>query len=260
MILPATTHTYQLLQPFNTKEQLNANTIAIRNQYNSLLTPAAKKVLDFIHTHACKFFGVCYMSKSKIAKQLELHRSTVIRACEQLESLGIIVQYETKRVNGDKRQSTNAIVFVHQLAAKEAFIVRATPECDTIDTLLDTHKSLNNTNDTEAPYKNESKKTLLKDGLKAKLPETLQHALSPFFDDVSELYEVVGTIYKAKASIDKDIRIEDHASVYYTNILSVINAWGRGKAKSLHGVMYRAIQNVTRTIWLKERTNSFFGF
>lgn len=259
MTMPATTYTYQLLQPFSTKEQLNANTIAIRNQFNSLLTPAAKKVLDFIHTHACKYFGVCYMSKNKIAKQLELHRSTVIRACEQLESLGIIVQYETKRVNGDKRQSTNAIVFLHQLTAKATFINDATPECDTIDTLLDTPILLNNTDDTEEPSEKEAEKSLLKEGLKAKLPETLGQVLSPFFD-ANEMYDVVGTIYKAKASVDKEIRIEDHASVYYANILSVINAWGRGKAKSLHGVMYKAIQNVTRTIWLKERTNSYFGF
>ncbi|WP_051891643.1 helix-turn-helix domain-containing protein [Lysinibacillus sphaericus] len=259
MTLPATPYTYQLLQPFTSKEQLNANTIAIREQFNDIFKPATKKVLDFLHTHACKFYGVCYMSKSKIAKQLELHRSTVIRACEQLEALGIIIQYDTKRVNGDKRQSTNAIVFVHQLAAKEAFIENATPECDTIDTLLDTPILLKNTDDTEEPTEKESEKSLLKEGLKAKLPETLGQVLSPFFD-ANEMYEVVGTIYKAKASVDKEIRIEDHASVYYTNILSVINAWGRGKAKSLHGVMYKAIQNVTRTIWLKERTNSYFGF
>lgn len=259
MTLPATTHTYQLLQPFKSREQLNANTIAIRNQFNNLFKPATKKVLDFLHTHACKFYGVCYMSKSKIAKQLELHRSTVIRACEQLESLGIIVQYETKRVNGDKRQSTNAIVFVHQLAAKEAFMKNATPECDTIDTLLETPILLNNTDDTEESSKNQNEKSLLKEGLKAKLPETLSQVLSPFFD-AKDMYDVVGTIYKAKASVDKEIKIEDHASVYYTNILSVINAWGRGKAKSLHGVMYKAIQNVTRSIWIKERTNSYFGF
>ncbi|MFY0521146.1 helix-turn-helix domain-containing protein [Lysinibacillus sp. UGB7] len=258
MTLPATLNTYQLLQPFSNKEQLNANTIAIRNQFNSLLTPAAKKILDFIHTHACKYFGVCYMSKSKIAKQLELHRSTVIRACEQLESLGIIVQYETKRVNGDKRQSTNAIVFLHQLAAKEAFIENATPECDTIDTLLETPNILNNTDDTEEPSKVQNEKSLLKEGLKAKLPETLNQVLSPFFD-AKEMYDLVGTIYKAKASVDKEIKIEDHTSVYYTNILSVINAWGRGKAKSLHAVMYRAIKNVTRTIWVKERAGKYFG-
>lgn len=251
MILPSTPHTYRLLQPFQTKEQLNANTIAIRKQYRDVFKPATKKVLDFLHTHACKFFGVCYMSKSKIARELEIHRSTVIRACEQLEKLGIIVQYETKRVNGDKRQSTNAIVFLHQVEAKDAFIANATPVCDTVDTPSNTPKTLNNTDDTG--------ESLLKDGLKSKLPETLAQVLSPFFD-ADEMYKLTGTIYKAKSMVDKEIRIEKYPQEYYSSILSVINAWGRGKINSLHGVLYTKIVSVTRKIWTMERAKSYYPF
>lgn len=117
-----TTDTYAMLQPFGSIEQLNANTSAIRAQYKTELTPAAREVLDVIHRYASKYYGVCYLAKAEIARMIGVSKRTVIRACQLLEALGCIVQYETKRVNGDKRQSTNAIVFLTQLAAKDAFV------------------------------------------------------------------------------------------------------------------------------------------
>ena len=117
-----TEDTYKMLQPFESIEQLNANTSVIREQYKLELTPAARQVLDVLHRYASKFYGVCYMAKSEIARMVGVSKRTVIRACQLLEALGCIAQYETKRVNGDKRQSTNAIVFLTQLEAKSAFV------------------------------------------------------------------------------------------------------------------------------------------
>ena len=264
-----TTDTYAMLQPFQTIEQLNANTRAIRAQYKTELTPAAREVLDVIHRYASKYYGVCYLAKAEIARMIGVSKRTVIRACQLLEALGCIVQYETKRVNGDKRQSTNAIVFLTQLAAKEAFVQEdeqladnmqneaveladVTPDV-TPNTLLHyaPEKELKDTDDTEARVAN-------KKGLVSKLPKTLQYALAPFFD-ANELYEMSGIVFKAKASVDREIRIEDYEQDYYQSIVSVMNAYGRGKAENVAGLLYSAIQSVSRTIWLKERT-ALFGF
>ena len=258
MRLLNTESTYKMLAPFTSIEQLNANTKAVRQQFGKQLTKATREVLDVLHRYASKYYGLCYLSKSKIADMLGISRRTVIRACDLLESLGIIVQYELMRHNGDKRQSSNAIVFLSQISAREAFgqevEVDVTPECHAKDALSDTpQKDLNNTYDTG------ERATLIKNGLVSKLPKTLKYALAPFFD-AEELYEMVGVIYKAKASVDRDIKIEDHEEMYREAILSVMNAFKRGKAKSLPGVLYRAIQSTTRSISLKERLSNAFGF
>ena len=272
-----TTDTYAMLQPFGSIEQLNANTSAIRAQYKTELTPAAREVLDVIHRYASKFYGVCYLAKAEIARMIGVSKRTVIRACQLLEALGCIAQYETKRVNGDKRQSTNAIVFLTQLAAKDAFVLECEQLADnmqeetaegfhekTVDkTDVTPHvtpntlpnkapeKELKDTYDTDARVAN-------KKGLVSKLPKTLQHALAPFFD-ADELYTMSGIVFKAKASVDREIQIEQYEQDYYQAIVSVMNAYGRGKAKNVAGLLYSAVQAVSRTIWLKERT-ALFGF
>ncbi|MCY9546759.1 helix-turn-helix domain-containing protein [Lysinibacillus xylanilyticus] len=269
MKLLNTEKTYRMLQPFESIEQLNANTKAIRQQFGKQLTKATREVLDVLHRYASKYYGVCYLSKSKIADMLGISRRTVIRACELLESLGIVVQYELKRHNGDKRQSSNAIVFLSQIAARESFgqaieIVsdnmhnhvenrNVTPECHSVNAPDKApKKDINNTYDTRESA------ALIKNGLVSKLPKTLKYALAPFFD-AEELYEMVGVIYKAKASVDRDIQIEDHEDTFRETILSVINTFKRGKAKSLPAVLYHAIQSTTRSISLKGRFANAFG-
>lgn len=254
MRLLNTESTYKMLAPFTSIEQLNANTKAIRQQFGKQLTNATREVLDVLHRYASKYYGLCYLSKSKIADMLGISRRTVIRACDLLESLGIIVQYELMRYKGDKRQSSNAIVFLTQISARDAFgqadgvvldnmhAEHVTPECHAKDSLCDTpQKDLNNTYDTG------ERAALIKNGLVSKLPKTLKYALAPFFD-AEELYEMVGVIYKAKASVDRDIQIEDHEKEYYDTILKVTSSYKLGKVRDFAAVLYVAIKKLTRNI------------
>lgn len=264
MKLLNTEETYALLQPFETIEQLNANTRAIRAQYKTQLFGAVREVLDVLHRYASKFYGVCYLSKSKIAEMIGVSKRTVIRACQLLESLDVIVQYETKRVNGDKRQSSNAIVFLTQVSAREAFVDEYEQVSDNVQVAGDVtpdvtpntlsnnaQKDLINTDDTEMA-------SLFKKGLVSKLPKTIQLALAPFFN-AEKLYELTGVIYKAKASVDRSITIEENETDYRNAILSVIHAYKRGKIGNVAAVLYTSIKATTRTIWLRERTADVFG-
>ncbi|WP_144520507.1 HTH domain-containing protein, partial [Bacillus thuringiensis] len=63
-------------------------------------------------------FGVSFKSKKKIAEDLNISRRTVIRACQYLESLGIIKQLEMKR-KSDMRQTSNIIVIQPIIAEKQ---------------------------------------------------------------------------------------------------------------------------------------------
>ena len=255
-----TIDTYTSLQPFESVEQLNENTIAIREQYSDQLTPSTKQVLDVLHRYACKYPGLSYLSKSKIASMVGVTRMTVIRACNTLESLGIIVQRKLNRHNGDKRQSSNAITFV--AVEKE----NVTPECYTKDALTNTHLNSSNTLDTEIQSFDNKKEVVkeerkideikadLKRGLRDKMPTYLYDILSPYFN-LDDLYEAYGTLIRAKASIDKTIIFESHEGLFTDAVLSVINAYKRGKVRNLFAVLYTAAKDTTAQIYRQENYN-----
>ena len=263
--------------PFKTIDQLNANTKAIREQHSEFMTPSEKAVLDVIHRFASKHYGVCYLSKTSIAEKTGLSRRQVIRICNKFESLGFFVQYATDRRAGGG-QTSNTIVFLTQLAAKDAFVAveeqktdnmqdnedddnddstgGVTPDGTGLDAPQDAKKDLLNTKDTGASA------SLIKEGLVTKLPKTLKHALAPFFD-ANELYEMTGVVYKAKASVDKTIQIEDNESEYYDAIISVMNGVRRGQVVNTAAVLYTAIRNVTSAIKSRPYLDTFresFGF
>lgn len=239
MTLLNTSDTYKQLQPFHSIEELNANTRLVREQFGKKLTKTALNVLDVLAKWSCKYFGVSYRAKSKIAIELGVTRRTIIRCCNQLESLGIIKQVELKRHNGDRRQSTNAIVFIKLTPVQVVEKKDVTPICHSEDALKKT-KIINNTLDT-------GNADLIKQGLANKLPKNIAKLLTPFFN-ADDIYAIYGTMIRAKASVNKKIMFEDNENEYRDAILSVINAHKRGKINNLFAVIYRAIQRVTKSI------------
>ncbi|MCZ0704107.1 HTH domain-containing protein [Natronobacillus azotifigens] len=67
------------------------------------------RVLDTLHRYSAKYQGVSFRTKNNLAIELKISRRTVIRACQKLESLGIIRQHDMKR-KSDMKQTSNAIV------------------------------------------------------------------------------------------------------------------------------------------------------
>lgn len=220
-----TEETYRSLQPFHTVEELNANTSAIRAQFGKEMTRATYDVLDVLHRWSCKYPGVCYRSKAKIAEGLGITRRTVIRACNTLESMGVIVQHETKRQGGDRRQSSNAIVFV-AIAPTPRDTPKVTPGCRTIDTPADAPKNTNtlNTKDTDAQVIHSDKNVIKeiekqiefnpndKAHLEASLPDGWFKQASGYAQDYGDLYEITGALFKGKHGTD--LRVEDHVEEF----------------------------------------------
>lgn len=258
-----TEETYRKLQPFNTVEQLNANTKAIRAQFADQMTRATYDVLDVLHRWACKFPGVCYRSKAKIAEGLGISRKTVTRACATLEALGIIEQYETKRAGGDRRRSTNAIVFV-------AVPTNVPTECPDLYTPANTPKNTNtvNTNDTDAPVIHSEKEAVKKDAkqdevaefnpndkahLKASLPEGWYEQASGYAQDYGDLYEITGALFKGKHGTD--LRVEDHVEAFGEVLRK---AWvalkqGRIERPKWYAYLYTAFKRTAHGIERQER-------
>lgn len=101
--------TYQNLSTFSDIEELNKAVRHYKEKFKDKLTKSALAVLGQLHRFSAKYIGCSFRSKGNIAETLNISRRTVIRACQVLEDLGIIKQYEMKR-SKDMQQTSNAIV------------------------------------------------------------------------------------------------------------------------------------------------------
>lgn len=223
--------TYKTLQPFESVEEMDES-LKLHKQ-TCELGDTDRAILDVISRYACKYKGVCYLSKRNIAEEAGFRsRQTAIRACKRLEALGIIKQHETRRIKGDRRQSTNVIV-IQPIKPIESVV---TPESNTVETPAKANK--NNTIDTD---------NVIKRGLKHALPPSIYKALAPFFDGQT-LYDTYGILLRAKASVDRTITVEQHDNEFIDAFYNVIRLYKAGKVRSFNGLLYSAWQSVAATI------------
>ncbi|WP_420973760.1 helix-turn-helix domain-containing protein [Bacillus thuringiensis] len=138
----ASEETYENLASFQTLKELNDTVRAYKEQFADQLNKNQLAVLNHLHNHSCKYFGVSFKSKKKIAEDLNISRRSVIRACQYLESLGMIKQLEAKR-KSDKRQTSNVII-IHPIIAKDQIVTpkpaKHTEVCHTPKTTTKTLK------------------------------------------------------------------------------------------------------------------------
>jgi DNA-binding MarR family transcriptional regulator len=194
---------------------------AIRcHKRNNQLNKTEIAVLDVLARFSCKEIGKSFLAKNTIAKLIGKSRRTVIRACNRLESLGIIRQYERKRTTGDRRQTSNLIVI---LPAEETLV---TPACHTEET---PQRNLNNNT-----YKETEESA---NSLRRSIPAPIYNAFAPYFN-ADDLYNVVGVLYRAKASVDRSITVEDFAQEFIDAFKTVVFKYKRGRVRSLAGYLF----------------------
>jgi len=255
--LQADKTTYKELQSFETVADMD-EIIRIHKDAQKL-SKTELEVLEVISQFSCKYPGVSYLSKSKIAEKIGKVRRTIIRACNRLENLGIIRQYETKRVTGDRRQSSNIIV----ICPMEQVEKEGEQECDVsgshahlsqqkaiLKSIIkpsthtrDENKVKDTDNDGETIENDQAGKRALKTGI----PGAIYSVLEPFFD-ARDLYEVYGILLRAKASIDRRITLEDNAESYINEFLNVIRKYKLGEVRNFKGLLYFAWQKVTSVV------------
>ncbi|MCY8235535.1 helix-turn-helix domain-containing protein [Priestia endophytica] len=105
----ASEDTFKNLSIFENIDQLNETVRAHKEIFENELNKTQIAVLDLLHRYSAKYKGVSFLTKNKMADLLGKSRRTIIRACNHLEELGIIRQYEMKR-SSDMQQTSNAIV------------------------------------------------------------------------------------------------------------------------------------------------------
>src|SRR5699024_4451318 len=101
--------TLRSVQTFESVAAMNEAVKVYKQEYALSQTDIA--ILDAISRYACKYTGVCFLSKKGIAEEEGFtSRRTSIMTCDDMEKLGMMKQYETRKMSRDKRKSANNIV------------------------------------------------------------------------------------------------------------------------------------------------------
>ncbi|MED3051998.1 helix-turn-helix domain-containing protein, partial [Bacillus thuringiensis] len=105
---------YHNLSTFSNVQELN-QTIRV---YRDVIKTSIKRtdvqsklitLLEILKRHSCKYVGVSFLCKNRIAEIMEVSYKTVQRLMKKLVELGMINQIAMKRKK-DMRQTSNAII------------------------------------------------------------------------------------------------------------------------------------------------------
>lgn len=147
--------TYANLKTFENVEQLNETVRKYKDMIGGMdLRQDVKRnllaVIEHIKRYSCRFFGVSWQGKRRIAADLNMSDRTIIRMCQRLEEFGFIKQHAMKR-SSDMQQTSNAIVI--QPLEKESVRQEAEEVSDQKNniSLKQNNKLLNNTYQPAAP-------------------------------------------------------------------------------------------------------------
>ncbi|HDX9607564.1 TPA: helix-turn-helix domain-containing protein [Bacillus cereus] len=135
----ANEESFRNLSPFIELEELNKTVRAYRDSIRMLIkrTDVQSKLitlLEILKRHSCKYVGVSFLCKNRIAEKMEVSYKTVQRLMKKLVDLEMIKQVAMKRKK-DMLQTSNAIIIqpiVEELSDKVA--TKSPTKCPTIKT------------------------------------------------------------------------------------------------------------------------------
>ncbi|MEK4031036.1 helix-turn-helix domain-containing protein [Pseudobacillus sp. FSL P4-0506] len=233
-------------QTFSCVQELNHHV----NQYRDYTTATEFRVLWCVSCYAAKYPGAAHLKASTIASELDVSTKTVYRALKSLAELGAIVKHVTTR---PKSGGQGANIYTIQpcvqapMSNREPAEKPATASAQGIKNEKQTASSINH-----SKIHKDTAKMLDSSFLTSKVPTDLFNAMAPFFN-AEELYNIYGVLLRAKASIDRFIRIEDNTNDYIEAFKSVVFSYKQGKIRSLSGCLYSAWQTATAIIKRRQR-------
>lgn len=110
----ASKESFHNLSPFIEVEELNKTVRAYRDSIRMLIkrTDVQSKLitlLEILKRHSCKYVGVSFLCKNRIAEKMEVSYKTIQRLMKKLVDLEMIKQVAMKRKK-DMLQTSNAII------------------------------------------------------------------------------------------------------------------------------------------------------
>ncbi|MBJ8022284.1 helix-turn-helix domain-containing protein [Bacillus cereus] len=198
----ASEESYNNLSTFKEVEELNKTVRTYRDTIRMSIkrTDVQSKLitlLEILKRHSCKYVGVSFLCKNRIAEKMEVSYKTVQRLMKKLVDLKMIKQVAMKRTK-DMLQTSNAII-IQPIAKKMSDKVdtKSPTKCPTIKTkpvsLKQNIKDINKRNsneDSNTPQENIEQA----DFVAHWVPERFVSLVSSFYSEsktIQELWKVV---------------------------------------------------------------------
>lgn len=201
-------------QTFDSTAQLNEAVYEHikRNTYE--LNDTDRKALKMIARYAVKFSGAAHLKAETLASLIDKSVKTARRALNKLAGLGIVKKVATTRkINGGKGAN---IIVILPVDDQSTMSNRGQAEKPT-ETTAEAPKTENEPSDSIKRSKNQNNvldtATVPAEALKGALPDEIFNAMSRYFD-ADKIYKYYGILLRAKASVDRTIRLEEHAAPF----------------------------------------------
>lgn len=183
-----------------------------RNTYD--LNDTDRQALKKIARYAVKFSGAAHLKAETLADLISKSVKTARRALNKLATLGIVKKIATTRkINGGKGAN---IIVILPVDDQSTMSNRGQAEKPT-ETTAEAPKTENEPSDSIKRSKNQNNvldtATVPAEALKGALPDEIFNAMSRYFD-ADKIYKYYGILLRAKASVDRTIRLEDHAEPF----------------------------------------------
>ncbi|KZM55184.1 hypothetical protein A3Q35_01130 [Aeribacillus pallidus] len=218
---------------FDNVDQLNNTIKAHLVEHKFELNETDRQTLTFIARHAVKYPGAAHLKASTIANLIGKSEKTARRIVNKLARLGIVKKIATTRksIGGC---GANILVIQRVQAQMSS---RDQAEKPT-DTSVEQPKKQTETNNLQS-YKNKLHKETEEsaNSLRRSIPAPIYSAFAPYFN-ADDLYNVVGVLYRAKASVDRSITVEDFAQEFIDAFKTVVFKYKRGRVRSLAGYLF----------------------
>ena len=183
-----------------------------RNTYD--LNDTDRQALKKIARYAVKFSGAAHLKAETLAELIGKSVKTARRALNKLATLGIVKKIATTRkINGGKGAN---IIVILPVDDQSTMSNRGQAEKPT-ETTAEAPKTENEPSDSIKRSKNQNNvldtATVPAEALKGALPDEIFNAMSRYFD-ADKIYKYYGILLRAKASVDRTIRLEEHAAPF----------------------------------------------
>ncbi|TXK69991.1 helix-turn-helix domain-containing protein [Bacillus amyloliquefaciens] len=201
-------------QTFDSTSALNAAVYEHikRNTYD--LNDTDRQALKKIARYAVKFSGAAHLKAETLAELIGKSVKTARRALNKLATLGIVKKIATTRkINGGKGAN---IIVILPVDDQSTMSNRGQAEKPTEST-AEAPKTKNEPSDLIKRSKNQNNvldtAAVPAEALKGALPSEIYNAMARYFD-ADKIYKYYGILLRAKASVDRTIRLEDHAEPF----------------------------------------------
>ncbi|MGO0707886.1 helix-turn-helix domain-containing protein [Bacillus velezensis] len=183
-----------------------------RNTYD--LNDTDRQALKKIARYAVKFSGAAHLKAETLAELIGKSVKTARRALNKLATLGIVKKIATTRkINGGKGAN---IIVILPVDDQSTMSNRGQAEKPT-ETTAEASKTKNEPSDSIKRSKNQNNvldtATVPSEALKGALPDEIFNAMARYFD-AEGIYKYYGILLRAKASVDRSIRLEEHAAPF----------------------------------------------